>query len=241
MRSPVRRVTMSKPIRLTSSNRSLTGPTPPDADCQNCARLVTLRDRCRREQPDWHNAPVPSFGSLDARLLIVGLAPGRQGANRTGRPFTGDAAGGYLFTMLCQHGLATGRYHQDGEDDIRLRGVRITNAVRCLPPDNKPVAAEVNACRPFLTAEIRAMPHLDTILTLGRLAHDATCRCLGLRPAEAPFGHGQSWQGVADTRDLRLVSSYHCSRYNTQTGRLTDAMFADIFRQIKAGWENVRG
>jgi len=214
----------------------MTRPLLPDADCQACPRLVALRNSCRADHPGWHNAPVPSLGALGSRLLIIGLAPGRQGANRTGRPFTGDAAGGYLFENLCRHGLATGTYHQDGDDDIRLRDVRITNAVRCLPPDNKPVAAEVNACRSFLAAEIGAMPKLDTILTLGRLAHDATCRSLGLRPAEVPFGHGRRWRGVADRRELRIVSSYHCSRYNTQTGRLTDAMFADIFREITAGW-----
>ena len=210
--------------------------TRPDADCQICPRLVALRNSCQQSHPDWHNAPVPSLGDFDARLLIIGLAPGRQGANRTGRPFTGDAAGVYLFQMLCQHGLATGAYQPDGDDDIMLQNVRITNAVRCLPPDNKPVAAEVNGCRPFLTAEIAAMPHIDTILTLGRLAHDATCRCLGLKPADAPFGHGNVWQGAAAQRNLRIVSSYHCSRYNTQTGRLTDAMFTDIFTVIKAGW-----
>ena len=215
----------------------------PDANCQRCPRLVALRGNCRASHPDWHNAPVPSLGDPDARLLIIGLAPGRQGANRTGRPFTGDAAGGYLFDMLCRHGLASGTYHPDGNDDIRLRDVRITNAVRCLPPDNKPVAAEVNNCRPFLASEIEGMPRLDTILTLGRLAHDATCRCLGFRPSEIPFGHGHIWQGKTrqwqqqqQRQRLRLVSSYHCSRYNTQTGRLTDAMFTRIFADIKSGW-----
>jgi uracil-DNA glycosylase family 4 len=215
-------------------------PAQPDANCQTCPRLVALRDSCRASHPDWHNAPVPSLGDLGSRLLIIGLAPGRQGANRTGRPFTGDAAGGYLFQMLGRHGLATGHYHPDGDDDVVLRDVRITNAVRCLPPDNKPVAAEVNGCRPFLQAEIEAMPHLDTILTLGRLAHDATCRCLDLRPADLPFGHGNSWHGMAGQRGLRIVSSYHCSRYNTQTGRLTDAMFTAIFTGIKAGWATER-
>ena len=210
--------------------------TQPDADCQICPRLAALRETCRSEQPGWHNAPVPSLGSLRSRLLIIGLAPGRQGANRTGRPFTGDAAGGYLFDMLCRHGLASGTYHQDGNDDIRLHDVRITNAVRCLPPENKPVAAEVNGCRPFLVAEIAAMPRLDTILTLGRLAHDATCRSLGLRMADVPFGHCRSWRGATGHRNMRIVSSYHCSRYNTQTGRLTDAMFTDIFSTIKGGW-----
>ena len=211
-------------------------PAVPDTDCQNCPRLVALRRSCQADHPGWHNAPVPSLGDPGARLLIVGLAPGRQGANRTGRPFTGDAAGGYLFQMLCRHGFATGTYHQDGDDDIRLQDVRVTNAVRCLPPENKPVAAEINACRSFLTAEMTAMPRLDTILTLGRLAHDATCRCLGFRPPDIPFGHGKIWRGIARQRELRIISSYHCSRYNTQTGRLTDAMFSGIFTDIKDGW-----
>ena len=215
--------------------------TVPEADCQHCPRLVTMRRDCQTDHPDWHNAPVPSLGDLDARLLIIGLAPGRQGANRTGRPFTGDAAGGYLFQMLGRHGLASGSYHKDGDDDIKLQDVRITNAVRCLPPDNKPVAAEVNACQPFLAAEIEAMPRLNTILTLGRLAHDAACRCLGKRPAEIPFGHGHCWQGMAGQRTLRIVSSYHCSRYNTQTGRLTDAMFSSIFTDITSEWQGRSG
>ena len=178
---------------------------------------------------------MPSLGDLDAHLLIVGLAPGLRGANRTGRPFTGDAAGGYLFAMLARFGLATGTYHKDGIDDIRLNGARITNAVRCLPPENKPVAAEINACRPFLTAEIAAMPNLKTILTLGRLAHDATLRSLDIARRNAPFGHAARVNIDADGRQISLVSSYHCSRYNTQTGRLTDAMFAGIFEIITAG------
>lgn len=169
---------------------------------------------------------------MDAPLLIMGLAPGRRGANRTGRPFTGDAAGGYLFEMLTRFGLASGTYSDDGRDDICLHGTRISNAVRCLPPDNKPVASEINNCRPFLKAEIDAMPALRTILTLGRVAHDSTCRALGLRPAAFSFGHGACRQAEVDGRNLRIVSSYHCSRYNTQTGRLTDAMFADIFQRI---------
>ena len=165
----------------------------------------------------------------------MGLAPGRRGANRTGRPFTGDAAGGYLFDMLIRFGLASGRYRDDGMDDIKLHGTRISNVVRCLPPDNKPVAAEINACRSFLKAEIAAMPNLHTILTLGRAAHGSTCRALGLRPAHVPFGHGAIWQGHVEAHPLRIVSSYHCSRYNTQTGRLTDSMFSDIFRIVADG------
>ncbi len=227
----------------------MTGFIPPAPDCALCPRLVDLRQTCQQQHPSWHNAPVNSFGDITARILIIGLAPGLRGANRTGRPFTGDAAGGYLFAMLRRFGLATGEYHEDGDDDIRLVDVRITNAVRCLPPANKPVASEVNTCRPYLAAEIAAMPHLDTIVTLGRLAHDATLRGFGIRPASVPFGHGASQiintggvdsegtdSGGTDSggRVIRIVSSYHCSRYNTQTGRLTDDMFAEIFRMITA-------
>ena len=210
----------------------MSGFVSPALDCGFCPRLVKLRSECRASHPGWFNAPVPSLGDLDAPLLIVGLAPGLRGANRTGRPFTGDAAGGYLFAMLARFHLATGTYHQDGRDDIQLNGVRITNAVRCLPPENKPVAAEINACRPFLAAEITAMPKLNTILTLGRLAHDATLRSLDIARRSAPFGHAAHATIEADHRQISLVSSYHCSRYNTQTGRLTDAMFAEIFEII---------
>jgi uracil-DNA glycosylase family 4 len=210
---------------------------PPPPDCAQCKRLVELRHRCQQQEPSWHNAPVESLGAISARFLIVGLAPGLRGANRTGRPFTGDSAGGYLFAMLRRFGLATGDYRDDGNDDIQLIDVRITNAVRCLPPANKPVAAEINACQPYLAAEIAAMPHLDTILTLGRLAHDATLRGLGIRPSTMPFGHGASQTAITEQRQLTVVSSYHCSRYNTQTRRLTDEMFADIFRMI-AGPDN---
>ena len=212
----------------------MTGFIPPSPDCARCKRLVDLRQTCRQKQPSWHNAPVSSLGDITAGTLIVGLAPGLRGANRTGRPFTGDSAGGYLFTMLRRFGLATGTYRDDGEDDIRLMDVRVTNAVRCLPPDNKPVAAEINACRPYLAAEIAAMSNLHTILTLGRLAHDATLRSLDTRPSAVPFGHASHRTVETHERTIRIVSSYHCSRYNTQTGRLTDSMFAEIFRIITA-------
>jgi uracil-DNA glycosylase family 4 len=210
----------------------MTGFIPPPTNCAHCPRLVDLRQTCQQQHPSWHNAPVTSLGDIAARILIVGLAPGLRGANRTGRPFTGDAAGGYLFAMLRRFGLATGDYHRDGDDDIRLVGVRITNAVRCLPPENKPVAAEINACRPFLVAEIAAMPELKTIVTLGRLAHDATLRGMGIRPSAVPFGHANDQAIDVQGRMIRIVSSYHCSRYNTQTGRLTDEMFAEIFQMV---------
>lgn len=210
-------------------------PKEPGANCRRCPRLGNLRRACRKDYPDWHNGPVHAFGPLDAQLLIVGLAPGLKGANRTGRPFTGDAAGGYLFSMLAKYGFANGEYDDDADDDLRLNGVRITNAVRCLPPENKPVAAEINACRPFLHAELSAMEKLSCVLTLGKLAHDATLRTLGLRVADHPFAHGAEWRIDLGKRHIRLISSYHCSRYNTQTGRLTDQMFSDIFRKIRDG------
>lgn len=209
------------------------GPREPKPNCRLCPRLGKLRSECRRHHPEWHNGPVPAFGPITSRLLIVGLAPGLRGANRTGRPFTGDAAGGYLFQMLIRHGFADGQYDDDANDNLTLQNVRITNAVRCLPPDNKPVAAEINACRRFLRAELSAMPHLNTILTLGKLAHDATLRALGIKVSDHPFTHAGDWRIRFAGADLRLVSSYHCSRYNTQTGRLTDEMFSDIFRMIR--------
>ena len=175
------------------------------------------------------------MGALDARILIIGLAPGLRGANRTGRPFTGDGAGGYLFDMLSRFELASGTYDADADDDITLHGVRITNAVRCLPPDNKPVASELANCRFFLRREIKAMPRLETIFALGKQAHDAALHCLGEKLSVHPFHHGGEHNVTHEGSRLRLVSSYHCSRYNTQTGRLTNAMFADVMEQLVAG------
>jgi uracil-DNA glycosylase family 4 len=194
---------------------------------------VDLRRECKRSFPDWHNAPVDAFGDLSARYLIVGLAPGLRGANRTGRPFTGDAAGGYLFLMLRQFNLASGSYSDDANDDLRLQDTRITNAVRCLPPENKPTSGEVNNCRDFLRREINAMPNLQTILALGKLAHDAVLRCFELPLKPYPFAHASLYDIAARDRNLTLLSSYHCSRYNTQTGRLTEPMFAEIFEKLQ--------
>ena len=208
---------------------------PPKPGCRRCPRLVALRRKCRIDFPAWHNAPVDSMGALDARILIIGLAPGLRGANRTGRPFTGDGAGGYLFNMLSRFELASGTYDADADDDITLHGVRITNAVRCLPPDNKPVASELANCRFFLRREIKAMPRLETIFALGKQAHDAALHCLGEKLSVHPFRHGGEHNVTHEGSRLRLVSSYHCSRYNTQTGRLTDAMFADVMQQLVAG------
>ena len=203
--------------------------TPPSPNCGKCPRLRRFHNSYRDSQPHWHNAPVDAVGPLSARLLIVGLAPGLKGANATGRPFTGDSAGGYLYQMLGRFGLATGTYDGHAGDGVTLNDVRITNAVRCVPPQNRPTAAEATSCRPFLAREIVAMTNLQTILALGKLAHDAVLRCFDCRLATYPFAH-QSNHLIAER--YRLISSYHCSRYNTQTGRLTDAMFTSVFTDI---------
>jgi uracil-DNA glycosylase family 4 len=189
---------------------------------------VAFRQRHRAAFPDWHNAPVPSFGPLEAGLAIVGLAPGLRGANRTGRPFTGDYAGDLLYATLLAFDLAEGEYRADPNDSLVLTDVRICNSVRCVPPENKPTPAEFNACRPFLRRELAAMPNLRVAVALGRSAHDQALRVLDVKPATAyPFAHGR----LHDLPNgLVLVDSYHCSRYNTNTGRLTTAMFHDVFR-----------
>ena len=202
----------------------------PDSDCQLCPRLVDFRNGLKAKHPDWHNAPVPSFGPLKAKLLVVGLAPGMQGANRTGRPFTGDYAGDLLYATLGRHGFTDGTYDRRPDDGLRLVDCRIANAVRCLPPANKPTGAEANACRPFLIDEIKAMPNLVAILALGRIAHDAVLRTLGIKLKEAPFGHG-ALHSIAE--GPILADSYHCSRYNTNTGRLTEAMFDQVIGAIR--------
>jgi len=212
--------------------------TPPPSHCALCPRLREYLQTHTKTHPEWHNAPVDAMGSLDARILIVGLAPGLKGANATGRPFTGDSAGGYLFKMLNQFGLAHGHYGGHAGDGVTLDDVRITNAVRCVPPQNKPTAAEAHNCRPFLVDEIMAMPNINAILALGRLAHDAVLRATDLRCADYPFAHASHHRismmtADAKTRDVQLISSYHCSRYNTQTKRLTDDMFFNIFNMIK--------
>ena len=205
-------------------------PPVPDPDCGACPRLAAFRDDWRRAEPAWHNAPVPSFGALDANLLIIGLAPGLRGANRTGRPFTGDHAGDLLYATLAAFGFARGAYGAAPGDGLSLHGCRITNAVRCVPPQNQPRAAEIAACRPFLAAEIAAMGRLRAILALGLVAHGAVLRALGLRAGAFRFAHGASHR-LDDGR--RLFDSYHCSRLNTNTGRLTPAMFADVFSAIR--------
>jgi uracil-DNA glycosylase family 4 len=203
----------------------------PPLDCPRCPRLVAFLDELRSAHPDWKNAPVRSFGELEARLLIVGLAPGMRGANRTGRPFTGDYAGDLLYSTLLKFGFATGIYGADPADGLRLADCRIANAVRCLPPENKPLPIEFTACRPFLQSEIAAMPRARVILALGKGAHDQALRALAVRPASAyPFVHGRLH---ALPNGLLLADSYHCSRYNTNTGRLTTAMFHDVFTGVR--------
>lgn len=205
-------------------------PARPGRDCDLCPRLVSFRHENRRRLADGFNAPVPSFGDLDAWLLIVGLAPGLHGANTTGRPFTGDWAGDLLYATLSKFGLATGSYGECADDGLRLDGVRITNAVRCVPPENKPTPAEAAACRPFLTAEIAAMTNLRVILALGTVAHDAVLTALGLKRSAAKFAHGALHNLP---HGLTLADSYHCSRYNTNTGRLTFAMFEAVFANLR--------
>jgi len=203
----------------------------PAPTCALCPRLVAFREENAAKFPDWHNAPVASFGDDDAALLIVGLAPGLRGANRTGRPFTGDWAGQLLYPTLLKFGLATGPYDERPDDGMTLVNARITNAVRCVPPQNKPTGAEAKACRPFLESEIAGMTNLKGILALGRVAHEAVLTTLGERRAAFNFAHGAVH--VLGT-GLWLADSYHCSRYNTNTGRLTTEMFEEVVRAAAA-------
>lgn len=202
----------------------------PDRDCSLCPRLAGFRAEQRARFPDWHNAPVPSFGSAAARLLIIGLAPGLRGANRTGRPFTGDYAGDLLYATLLAFGLARGHYAAATDDGLALVDCRITNAVRCVPPENKPTPAEAAQCRGFLAAEIGAMPQLRALLALGAIAHQAALAALKLRRAAYPFAHGALHRLPGG---LILADSYHCSRYNTNTRKLTPAMFEAVFAALK--------
>jgi len=204
--------------------------TEPPADCGLCARLKTYRKEIADIHPDWFNAPVPSFGSRDAELLIVGLAPGVTGANKTGRPFTGDYAGDLLYATLLKFELATGTYGARADDGLKLSGTMITNAVRCVPPQNKPVGQEMAACRPFLKATIERMPKLRVILALGLIAHNNTLSALGEKRAPHKFAHNAAHE---ITGKLTLIDSYHCSRYNTNTRRLTTQMFEDVFVNIE--------
>jgi uracil-DNA glycosylase len=201
----------------------------PAPDCPLCPRLCEYRQANRAAHPDWFNAPVPSFGSLDASLLIVGLAPGVRGANRTGRPFTGDFAGELLYRTLLHFGLARGHYAADPKDGLTLIDCRVTNAVRCVPPANLPTPLETTNCNQFLTAEIAAMPRLCCVLALGGTAHNAVLRAHAMRPSRTPFRHGA--HHVLRT-DRVLADSYHVSRLNTNTGRLTEAMFHAVVKSL---------
>jgi uracil-DNA glycosylase family 4 len=205
-------------------------PACPSRDCLRCPRLVAFRAKHRALQPDWHNAPVPSFGPASARLLVVGLAPGLKGANRTGRPFTGDFAGDLLYPTLVKFGFAAGNYGARPDDGLALADCRITNSVRCVPPENKPEGSEIVACRAFLTAEIAAMTALRVVLALGATAHGSTLATLGEVRARFPFAHGAMHRLGGG---LLLADSYHCSRYNTNTGKLTVPMFEAVFAEIR--------
>lgn len=219
-----------EPVTTISKTSLEPSPTEPDRNCPLCPRLAAFRADTRAREPGWHNAPVASFGDPDARVLIVGLAPGLQGANRTGRPFTGDYAGDLLYSTLLEYGFAKGIYQARPDDGLTLVDCRISNAVRCVPPQNKPLPAEINTCRPFLAATVATMPKLNSIVTLGRIAHDSTVKALGLKAAAAPFSHG----AVHGSGPVRLYDSYHCSRYNTNTGVLTPKMFRDVFARVRA-------
>ena len=202
----------------------------PGRDCPRCPRLVAFRQANRTAEPGWFNAPVPSFGPREARLLIVGLAPGLRGANRTGRPFTGDYAGDLLYQTLSDFGFARGLYAARTDDGLELVDARIVNSVRCVPPENKPTPEEIRTCRDFLMAEIAAMPRMDAIVALGKIAHDSAVTALGGRLSRCKFAHSAKHELGNHT----LFDSYHCSRYNTNTGMLTPKMFRSVFAEIRA-------
>jgi uracil-DNA glycosylase len=217
----------------TSSDLATGTPAPvhaePDRDCSFCPRLAAFREANRAREASWFNAPVPSFGDPNGRLLIVGLAPGLQGANRTGRPFTGDFAGDLLYATLIDYGFARGVYQARPDDGLELIDCRISNAVRCVPPQNKPLPVEIANCRPFLAATLTTMPRLKAIVALGRIAHESIAKALTLRAAAVPFAHGAFHQAG----EVRLYDSYHCSRYNTNTGVLTPEMFRNVFAKVR--------
>ena len=210
-----------------------TDPEPP-RDCPLCPRLVAYREENRRQNPDWWNGPAPSFGDPDARLLVAGLAPGRTGANRTGRPFTGDGAGWILYETLIKTGFATGTYDARPDDGLTLVDCMITNAVRCAPPQNKPLPIEEATCRPFLKARLDALPRLKVIVTLGDVSRRSVLKAMGLPGSAMASGHGME----AEVGGYTLLNSYHCSRLNTNTGRLTPEMFEAIFRRARALMDN---
>jgi uracil-DNA glycosylase family 4 len=204
-------------------------PQAPSHDCPLCPRLAAFRAENRQRFPGYFNGPVPSFGPLDARLLIAGLAPGLHGANATGRPFTGDWAGDLLFATLLKHGLAKGIYDERPDDTLALVDCRIANSVRCVPPQNKPEPSEIHTCRQFLISELETLPKVKVILALGKIAHDSVLKALDARIAAHPFRHGM----VYAMGKYTLISSYHCSRYNTNTGVLTTKMFEQVVGAAK--------
>jgi len=203
--------------------------TEPKINCQKCSRLAQFRAKNRLVQPEWYNGAVPAFGSPEAKLLIVGLAPGLKGANRTGRPFTGDYAGDLLYPACQKSGLACGSYQRSQTDTLQLIDCRVTNAVRCVPPNNKPVLSEINVCNEFLRKEINAMNRIKVILALGHIAHNSVLRALDIKLSHYKFQHG-AFHSIS--KPFVLANSYHCSRYNTNTGRLTKEMFDDVLRNV---------
>lgn len=220
---------------MTALGETIASAAEPPRDCQLCPRLVAFRVTNQAAQPSWFNGAVPSVGPESAKLLIVGLAPGLKGANRTGRPFVGDFAGELLYGSLLKAGFASGRYDPEAPEALELVDCMITNALRCVPPANKPTADEIAKCRQFLQARLRALPNLKTILALGRIAHDSTLVAFGLKRATYPFAHGARH---ALPGGPVLYDSYHCSRQNTNTGRLTSAMFEDLLAEIAASVRN---
>lgn len=205
----------------------------PSQDCDLCPRLHHFINQWRQQEPSWHNAPVkpfaPNAGIETTKLLIVGLAPGLRGANRTGRPFTGDYAGDLLYSTLKKYNFSRGDFEARPDDSLQLIETTIVNAVRCVPPENKPVGSEINTCRQFFSPLLKNLPHLQAVITLGSIAHQSTIRALNARLKDHPFGHNQMTQ----IGKLHIFSSYHCSRYNTNTGRLTETMFHDVFAQVR--------
>lgn len=216
-------------MSLRTQTGSVSSPEAPK-DCLLCPRLVAYRRDNQRAEPEWFNGAVPSFGEPRGRLLVVGLAPGVRGANRTGRPFTGDYAGTLLYETLAEYGFANGRFDARPDDGLELHDCLVSNAVRCVPPENKPTPAEIKTCRDFLGARLASLPRLRAIVALGRIAHESTLTALGARKAAHPFAHGAKH---TIQPGLTLYDSYHCSRYNTNTGRLTPEMFRSVFAAVR--------
>lgn len=214
---------------MTQKCSAKTNKSEPDYNCSICPRLRNFIEENKIKFPDKFNGPVPSFGPVDAKLLIVGLAPGLKGANFTGRPFTGDFAGDLLYSTLIKYGFAKGIYQARPDDGLTLHNCRITNAVRCVPPQNKPTGDEIKNCQPFFQNTMHEMPNLKAILALGKIGHDTIIRTHGEKLSQYKFAHNCTHELPSG---IKLIDSYHCSRYNTQTGRLTDGMFHDVFDTI---------